>query len=374
MCDTCERSGVDISEGITKEALIQFCKLCGRYNRPPWVRCELETAEMMALCLSKIKGLNKVKLVDTTFIWTEPHSKIIKLKLTIQKEYNKNMIQTSFIVVFTVEWTQCEECKKTFTPHTWSASCQIRQKVNHKRTFLLLEQYILKHKAHSKALNIKEMGEGIDFFFANKSHAAAFAEFIHSVLPTRIKHSKRLISHDQKSNIVNYKVSYMIEIPPVCKDDLIFLEKNTSKELGGIGPLLLCHKISTNIHLIDPQTLKSYEFDENTYWKYNFKSFVDRSVLQEFQIINIEEEIDYSKFKYRDNNVISDVSISKISNTINSKSTNYKLTAKKEIEHKAVNITCIYNNKVNDGTMFTVKTHLDKLKPGDIVYGILILI
>jgi nonsense-mediated mRNA decay protein 3 len=372
MCDTCERSRIDISDGITKQGLLHYCKLCDRYQRPPWVRCDLESANMMSMCLSKIKGLNKVKLVDSSFVWTEPHSKIVKLKLTIQKEFNKSMIQTSFIVVFDVEWTQCDDCKKTFTPHTWNASCQVRQKVNHKRTFMLLEQYILKHKAHAKALNIKEMTEGIDFFFSNKSHACAFSEFIHSVLPAKIKQSKTLVSHDQRSNLFNYKYTYMIEIAPVCKDDLIFLEKDISKELGGIGPVLLCSKICTNVHLIDPLTLKSYEFDENTYWKYNFKSFVDRNSLEEFLILNIEEDIDYSQYKFRQPTdvVMSDVSNSKISNTIHSKSTNYKLTGKKDQEKKVIIMTCVYANKASDGTVFTVKTHLEKLRPGDIAFGI----
>jgi len=57
-----------------------------RYNKPPWMHCARESKEMLSLCLKKIKGLNKVKLVDATFIWTEPHSRRIKLKITIQKE------------------------------------------------------------------------------------------------------------------------------------------------------------------------------------------------------------------------------------------------------------------------------------------------
>ena len=40
---------------------------------------------MLALCLQKIKGLNKeVKLVDASFIWTEPHSKRIKVSRRLQ--------------------------------------------------------------------------------------------------------------------------------------------------------------------------------------------------------------------------------------------------------------------------------------------------
>ena len=38
----------------------------------------------MALCLKKLKNLSKVKLIDANFLWTEPHSKRIKVKLAIQ--------------------------------------------------------------------------------------------------------------------------------------------------------------------------------------------------------------------------------------------------------------------------------------------------
>jgi len=31
-----------------------------------------------------MKGLNKVKIVDATFIWTEPHSRRVKMKMVIQ--------------------------------------------------------------------------------------------------------------------------------------------------------------------------------------------------------------------------------------------------------------------------------------------------
>jgi nonsense-mediated mRNA decay protein 3 len=88
-----------------------------------------------------------------------------------------------------------------------------------------------------------------------------------------------------KSNLYNYKYTYLIELAPVCKDDIIIFDKATSKELGGIGPVMLCYKLSTTIHLIDPLSLLTYEFDENVYWKYNFKSFVDRRCLVEF-IVN----------------------------------------------------------------------------------------
>lgn len=57
--------------------------MCRRYNKPPWVYCERESKEMLSLCLKKIKGLEKVKLIDSAFLYTEPHSRRIRIRLTI---------------------------------------------------------------------------------------------------------------------------------------------------------------------------------------------------------------------------------------------------------------------------------------------------
>ena len=85
-CINCLKSQIDITEGIPKSLVLHHCRDCNRYQRPPWTLCELESAELLALCLKNIKGLKRVKLLDASFIWTEPHSRRIKVKLTVQKE------------------------------------------------------------------------------------------------------------------------------------------------------------------------------------------------------------------------------------------------------------------------------------------------
>lgn len=187
MCVNCIRNQVDITEGIPKSIIIQLCKNCGRsvlflcpfffffffletsscirkrtsltytdsYLSPPnaWVTCELESRELLTFCIKRIKGLNKVKLVDAGFVWTEPHSRRIKVKLTIQKEvFTSTILQQVFVVEFVVQTQQCPACAASFTEHTWQAVVQLRQKVDHKRTFLFLEQLILKHNAHVNTL------------------------------------------------------------------------------------------------------------------------------------------------------------------------------------------------------------------------------
>lgn len=377
MCTACANSQINITDHITTSGIVQYCKLCQRYSRPPWVRLKPESNDMMSFLLSKVKGLKGLKLTDSNFIWTEPHSKKIKIKITIQKEIDKIIKQSSVIIDFTEDWTQCEDCKKTFTPHLWNAACQVRQKVEHKRTFLFLEQAVLKHKMHEKALNVKETPEGIDFYFKNRSNANAFSDFIHSILPAKIKQSKQLVSHDQWSNLYNYKYTYMIEIAPVCKDDVIILNHEQYKELGGIGPLLLCYKICSNVHMLDPLTMEVLEFDENTYWRHNFRSFIDRVTLEEFVIQNVEEEVDYSKMNQ------SNVSItaSNISSKANeSKSTYHKnlksyhqlnengyYSKRDNHKFKIVKVDCI---KKNDSKLYSFRSHLgEKMKAGDVYLG-----
>lgn len=160
--------------------------------------------------------------------------------------------------------------------------------MDHKRTFLFLEQLILKHNAAEKCISIKEVHDGLDFQFSNKSHASRLAEFIQSQVPSKMKQSKQLISHDMKNNTFNYKYTVSIDIAPICKDDLVLLPKSLSRELGGIGPLVLVYKISTFVHIVDVITMQTYEVDQVTYWKHTFTGLCSKDRLTEFTVLNIE--------------------------------------------------------------------------------------
>lgn len=85
-CINCLKSQIDVTEGITKQVNLSHCRECNRYLRPPWQSCELESPELLSLCLFHVKGLKKVKLIDAGFLYTEPHSRRLKIKVTVQKE------------------------------------------------------------------------------------------------------------------------------------------------------------------------------------------------------------------------------------------------------------------------------------------------
>ena len=63
--------------------------------------------------------------------------------------------------------------------------CWWHEQVNHKRTFLYLEQLILKHGMHRGASSLKEVHDGIDFYFSNKNTAVKLNEFLQANIPVR---------------------------------------------------------------------------------------------------------------------------------------------------------------------------------------------
>ncbi|KAF7732354.1 hypothetical protein EC973_005250 [Apophysomyces ossiformis] len=291
MCVNCIRNEVDITEGIPKQATIHFCRNCERYLQPPgiWVVAQLESRELLTLCLKKLKGLNKVRLVDAGFIWTEPHSRRIKVKLTIQKEvFASTILQQIFEVEYVVSYQQCDECTRLAAQNTWKAVVQVRQKVEHKRTFLFLEQLILKHNAHKDTTNIKETKDGIDFYFGQRAHAIKMVEFLSAVVPTKYKTSEQLISTDLHTAVSNYKFTYSVEIAPVCKDDLVCIPKKLANSLGNISQLLLCTRISNSIHLLDVNTMNHGDISANVYWRVPFYSLASVKSMVEFYVLDVE--------------------------------------------------------------------------------------
>ena len=282
---------VDISQGVQREATIHFCKDCDRWLLPPatWVTALPESRELLALCLKKLRGLNKVRIVDASFVWTEPHSRRIKVKLTIQDSVQDGvLLQQSFEVVYVVHTQQCRECAKSYTPAHWQACVQVRQKVLHKRTFLFLEQLILKYGAHRDTLNIKEAKDGIDFFFSAKNQGEKFLDFLNSVVPVKVKTSQELISLDTHTSKRTFKFTMSAEIVPVCKDDLVAIPIKLAKAYGNVSPLLLCYRIGTSVCLLDPQTLQTADISSAIYWRTPFTSLADAQELVEFIVMDIE--------------------------------------------------------------------------------------
>ncbi|KAJ7525592.1 hypothetical protein O6H91_17G057900 [Diphasiastrum complanatum] len=298
MCVACLRSQVDITEGLQKQVTLLFCTECGRYLQPPrtWIKAQLESKELLTFCIKRLKNLNKVRLVDAGFVWTEPHSKRLKVKLKIQKEVvNGAIMEQSYVVEYVVVDNMCDSCSRAAAnPDQWVAVVQVRQKVDHKRTFFFLEQLILKHSAADQAINIKQMHDGVDFFYSNRSHALKLLDFLTNVVPIKSRHDKQLVSHDTKSNTYNYKFTFSVEICPVCRGDLVCLPQKVAAGLGNIGPLVLCIRVSNNLLLLDPHNLRSAYVDASQYRRLPYRPLLSSKQLVEYVVLDIEIESEVS--------------------------------------------------------------------------------
>lgn len=256
------------------------------------------------------------------------------------------LYEQSFICEFAEHYQQCDDCKKEFTPHTWGASVQIRQKVTHKKTFYFLEQMLLKHNAADKVLKIEQVDDGLDFFYKNRSHAMRLIDYLETALPIRVKASKQLISHDCSSNTFFYKYVYAVDLPKICKDDLVIIPSKLAKELGGLGRVQICYKMSTIIHLIDPLSMKVSELSIECYTLYE----------NDFKIFSLKDH--QSEFTVVDSEKIKTQSLNE----------SYMSSSQNAFIERVSRVTIIKDG--GDYIPITVKSHLgDILKPGSIAVG-----
>ncbi|EMP32714.1 60S ribosomal export protein NMD3, partial [Chelonia mydas] len=202
MCVACLRTQVDITEGIPKQVTVHFCKQCERYLQPPgtWVQCALESRELLTLCLKKIKAsLSKVRLIEASFVWTEPHSRRLKIKLTVQKEVmNGAILQQVFVVEYVVQPQMCDDCHRVEAKDFWKAVVQVRQ-----------------------------------------------------------------------------------------KDNVVCLSPKLAQSLGNMSQICVCIRVTSTVHLIDPNTLQIADIDGNTFWRHPFNSLFHPKQLEEFIVIDI---------------------------------------------------------------------------------------
>ena len=406
-CEACLKKSLNIKTCIPTEFELVYCKECHRFLRPPYVKIERESADMMKLCLSRIKSYDKkIKIIDSNFIYTEPHSKVIKIKITIQKEIEKNILSQDLIIEYKEKWNLCRDCQKLQTPHTWASCVQIRQRVPHKKTMLYLEQIILKNKMQKSSLYFEEANDGFDFFFSTRRAGEIFSNWIATVVPSKITYTKKYVSLSTST------FTYLVDVANVAKYDLFLLDKESYKKLGGIGPLLICTRLSSRTIFEDPRTFNHLYLDGNTFFKYKFNKFCNSNQLTEFLVLDVYEEIDYNfgsmnnnknsgkndkkkkkgkKKKNRKNKDESDSEEEKEeNNNINeiseedtiSLSTNYEKGVKdkeKKIEEEKEHILkcrktfikLIRNNNEKDkGEIIEIKSHLaEVIKPGDIYLG-----
>ena len=274
------------------------CRRCRRYEHTERFFChhDPESPGLLSLCLKQIpalnahnhssrsSGLNSIQLIESMWIWTEPHSMRLKLRLTIRADVGESKsvtIQQRVPVELMVKFKQCPDCNRDFTNRTWQALVQVRQKGRNdgpKKGLVALETALAKNNEVRKhVLSVETTRNGFDFYFMELMHAQQFSSYIAKVAPMKIKTSQKLVSEDVRNNTANIKHTIVCDLVPLCRDDLVICDKGAVKDGCGAGKLSghLCivNRISSAVQFVNACPSRNSIYDSFTdlhperYWK-----------------------------------------------------------------------------------------------------------
>lgn len=293
MCAECIALRVDITANVQKEGVITFCKDCNRILVPPnqWILAERESRELLALLLKRLDlGTTGLMISDAKFLWTEPHSRRTRIRVTVKQEAEQIFLEQSFDVEYLEQTKQCPQCAKSHTHNKWVANVQIRQHVPHKRTILALEQLMLKNNVQKSISSIDESREGLDLHFAFVQDAKKMLQFLQSHAPVKLTKSNQLVSSDTHTGKSTYKFTYSVEIAPLCNGDIVVLPKIFANKKMASSRLLLCYKINSSLHFVDTNSCSILALSSKEYWSNPFTALIPHRNFQfaEFLVLYVE--------------------------------------------------------------------------------------
>ena len=281
-CPACLAANFDLKamvQGNTEgdPIIVHQCRQCRRYARSiqgshiHYEYCEPESPQLLSICLKHIPILtkkghssvthNKVQIMDSSWIWTEPNSMRLKLRVTVRADVEDVTLQQRVPVLFKINWKMCNNCDREYTNRTWHAVVQLRQKreTGAPKKGLAAIEMALSSRANrdlrNTVLKIDASRHGLDFYFLSLSKAQHFAQFLSRLAPIKIKTSSKLISADVKCNTANMQYTLTCDVVPLCRDDLVLVHKESRSLLG--GRLALVTKVASVVHLTDASPKRS---------------------------------------------------------------------------------------------------------------------
>lgn len=277
-CPACLAQNFDLKsmlQGNTTEdpSIIHQCRQCRRYARTDvrYEYCEPESPQLLSICLKHIPILtkkghsshtyNKLHIMDSSWIWTEPNSMRLKIRVTVRTDIDDVTVQQRVPVMFQIKWRMCNKCNREYTNRQWHALVQLRQKRESgaPRKGLAALEMALSSRANrdlrNTVLKIDAARHGLDFYFLSLPQAQHFAQFLSRLAPLKIKTSTKLVSADVKNNTANMKYTLSCDVIPLCRDDLVLVHKDSRSRLS--GRIALVTKVASVVHLTDASPKRS---------------------------------------------------------------------------------------------------------------------
>jgi nonsense-mediated mRNA decay protein 3 len=82
-----------------------------------------------------------------------------------------------------------------------------------------------------------------------------------------------------------------VELCAICRDDLIFLPREASRAIGGLGPLVLCVKVSKSVSLLDTNSMRLVAMSIAEYDRYRFEPLLSSLRLVEYVVLDVELDL-----------------------------------------------------------------------------------
>ncbi|EEC72191.1 hypothetical protein OsI_05267 [Oryza sativa Indica Group] len=315
-CALCIRSRVDIAAGVPRHADVVHCPSCSSYLHPPrlWLRAAPESPELMSLLLRRVDrhiARLGVALAAAEFVFTEPHSRRLMLRLRLRGEVLHGSgggvtLEQGHVVEFAVHDRLCDACamaraRAAEPPDQcgWSAVVQVRQRASHRRTLLHLEQQVVAHGAAGDALRV---GAAAVAGSTSSSRRAPTPPASSTSSPRcRPPASSRPSSSSRTTRVgpalggsgrpaLDTRHTFAVELCPVCRDDLVFLPKEASRDLGGLGPIVLCVKVTNALALLDTSTLRVVHLGIKEYDRCRLEPALTSRQLVEYVVLDVDHE------------------------------------------------------------------------------------
>eukprot|EP00934_Nitzschia_sp_Nitz4_P006638 Nitzschia sp. Nitz4//scaffold4_size323378//280638//282290//NITZ4_000709-RA/size323378-processed-gene-0.308-mRNA-1//1//CDS//3329553546//6628//frame0 len=271
-CNACLAQQFDLKDLLYRNTGgmldVYQCRQCRKFARTPqhYEYCEPESPQLLSICLKHIPAFvnskTKLHIVDAMWVWTEPHSMRLKVRVTLRTEVDQVPLQQRVLVEFQIKWKQCHDCNREFTSRTWQAIVQLRQKRDSagRKGLATLEMALRRNeKIRKHVLKIDSCRNGLDFYFLSLSQAQAFSGFLAKLAPMKIKTSQKLVSTDNHNNTANIKYTITADMVPLCRDDLILVGKGSRSLLSGRLGLVL--KVTSNIQIVDASPKRTAQMD-----------------------------------------------------------------------------------------------------------------
>ena len=232
------------NNGDLKE--ITQCNECKRFQHfnGKWIHHEWESPGLLNMLLKYLHlEQQEVKIVDASFVYTEEHSRRIKINITFDRAVLDGTldVRSNCLAEFKQKIKMCPDCQRDHNPHNWGACLQLRQrKVGHTRNLLHLEEQINKSNLTDLISEFQVVKDGFDAYFQNKNQCKIVTEFIESMLPCQKKQAvKKFKTHTE--NVI------VMEVAPYSRYDLVI-------DQSGDKRVYIVEKLASTLHLVDPCT------------------------------------------------------------------------------------------------------------------------